>query len=146
MRISAKTLCRGRAGTGTASTAPQVVVTVFDDDDVQVRQVSSLISDAVGGMLQTTVPPQGSVNIDLYPSGNTRLSYASLTNLATNEKAAKDLNAQNHVSWSFEAGKVGTVLNFALKATQGETIDTSNFINEVDYQCDIRITTAKEGD
>ena len=131
---------------GTASTAPQVVFTVYDDGGEQVRQVSSLMSDAIGGMLQTTVPPQGRVNIDLYPSGNTRFSSASLTNTASSEKVAKDLNYQNHIRWSIEAGNVGTVFNFALRATQGETSSTSVYINEVDYACDIRVTTAKEGD
>lgn len=129
-----------------ASTAPQVVFTVYNDGGTKVSQTSFLISDANDGRLVTTAPPQGRVDIDLYPSGNYRISSSSLTNSATSEKVAKNLNYQNHIQWSIEAGNVGTQLDFALKATQGETRGTSIYVNEVDYVCDIRITSEEEGD
>lgn len=128
-----------------ASTSPQVVFTVYNEGGDQVRQVSSLISDAIGGRLQTVAPPQGRVEIDLYPSGNYRISESSLTNSATSEKVAKNLNYQNHIQWSIEAGNVDTQLNFALKTTQGETRGTGIYVNNVDYACNVRITVEDEG-
>lgn len=129
-----------------ASTAPQVVFTVYDANDGRLRQTSYLISDAVDGRIGTTAPPQGRVDIDLYPSGNYRISTSSLTNSATSEKVAKNLNYQNHIQWSIEAGTVGTQYNFALKATQGETRGTGIYVDEVDYVCDVRITVEEEGE
>lgn len=132
--------------TGTvASTAPQVVFSVYDEGGTKLRQSSYLMSDAVGGRLGTTAPPQGRVEIDLYPTGNYRISHASLTNSSTSEKVAKNLNYQNHIQWSIEAGNVGTSLNFDLKATQGETRGASIYVNEVDYVCEVHISVEEEG-
>jgi len=134
-------------GSDTASsTAPQVVFTVYDASGEKTAQISSLISDAVDGRLGTAVAPQGRVDIDLYSNGTNRLSSARLTNTATSEVVAKDANYQNHVKWSIEAGAVGSQLNFTLNATQGEPRGNSVYVNEVDYQCGVRISVEENGD
>lgn len=133
-------------GTSTSSSsAPQVVFTVYDANGERVRQNSQLISDAIDGRLGIAAPPQGRVDIDLYSNGTSRISSARLTNTTTSEAVAKDLNYQNHIKWSIEAGAVGSQLNFTLNVKQGEPVATSVYINEVDYQCGVRVTV-EEGE
>ena len=133
-------------GSGTASSAaPQVVFTVYDANGEKTGQTSFLISDAVDNLLGTVVAPSGRVDIDLYSNGTNRLSSARLTNTATSKAVAKNANYQNHVSWSIEAGAKGSKMNFTLNATQGEPRGNSVYVNEVNYQCGVRISV-EEGE
>lgn len=128
-------------GSDTApSTAPQVVFTMYDANGEKTGQTSYLISDAVDGRLGTVVAPSGRVDIDLYSNGTSRLSSARLTDTATKEAVAKDANYQNHVKWSLEAGAKGSQMNFTLNATQGEPRGKGVYVNEVNYQCGVRIS------
>ena len=124
----------------TSSTAPQVVVTTYNAASELLEQTSYRMDDPSLDRIDAIVPAQGRVNIDLYPSGSYRISSSRLTNTNTAETVAKNLNYQNHIQWSLEAGNAGTSVTYGLSATQGETRGTGIYVNEVDYNCNILVS------